>query len=235
MIIFIAIIVGAAIAVAFAIITMHRESRKAQQIAEQKRREAAEKLQKVKEEIIKNISSDFQSMSGWRDWDSPIHRISGQLDRIERAAREDMEVLAYDPDYSLAKINGSSGEIYLTSCRRCSCPDYRERRLPCKHMYLLCMTLNGDESKCIADNEHKRFEGLTFALAGKFYRSSSDSDGFRAKVNSLGAVWNDSVNRDCSALVCGTNPSPRKIELAQYYDMEVFEAEDIDNIFSARN
>ena len=234
MIIFIPVIIGIVIAAAF-IVTLHREQRRAQRQAEQKRLETAEKLRKAKEEVINNISSDFQSMPGWRDWDSSIHRTDGQLDRIKRAASEDMAVLAYDPDYSLAKVKGSSGEIYLTSCRRCSCPDYRERRLPCKHMYFLCMKKKKKSSKLIVDSIHKRLYGLTIALAGKFPGSSNGPDGFRAKLNSLGAIWRESVNRDCSALVCGTNPSPRKIELAQYYDMEVFEAEDIDNIFSARN
>lgn len=67
----------------------------------------------------------------------------------------------------LAKVQEKT-TVYLTSCKRCGCPDYRKRRLPCKHMYALAMELDGDMNKCILDNQHPPLYGLTLALAGTF-------------------------------------------------------------------
>ena len=114
------IIIGAVFAASFAIITLRRKQYRARQKDVQIREDAAEKIRKSTEEILNNISSDFQSMPSWMDWDESVHRVGGQLDRIKRAACEDMSVLAYDPHYSMAKVAGNSGDIYLTSGKRCS-------------------------------------------------------------------------------------------------------------------
>lgn len=120
---------------------------------------------------IHKISEAFLAMPGWDIWDISIHKAPGQYERMERAAMSrKISILNYDPQYQLAKVQGKTA-IYLTSCKRCSCPDYRKRRLPCKHMYALAMDLDGDVDKCIFDSEHPPLYGLTLALAGHLPKS----------------------------------------------------------------
>ena len=67
----------------------------------------------------------FQNMPGWDEWDESIHRADGQYDRMVQ------------------------GDLYTTSCKECDCPDFQRRHLPCKHMYYLAMTLDGNVSQDI--------------------------------------------------------------------------------------
>ncbi len=104
----------------------------------------------IKETIIDKISNDFSLMPDWDIWDKSIHQAPGQIDRLERAIKENIKVLVYDPKYRNAKVCGSTENIYLVSAKSCSCMDFRKRHLPCKHMYALAIELDGDIDKEIA-------------------------------------------------------------------------------------
>lgn len=182
---------------------------------------------------VHEMSEDFLAMPGWDIWDSSIHEAPGQYERMGRAAMDkEISILSYDPKYRLAKAQGKAA-VYLTSCKRCSCPDYRKRRLPCKHMYALAMELNGNVDKFIFDPEHPPLYGLTLALAGHLPKSSHGVGGIRAEITDRGGVWVDSIEFDSSAVVMGTDPSAARVSHAEGLDMEVLSPESIETIFTA--
>ena len=184
--------------------------------------------------ILHCLSEDFAAMPGWDIWDSSIHEASGQFERAERAATDkEISVLCYDSKYRLAKVQGKTA-VYLTSYQRCSCPDYRKRRLPCKHMYALAMELDGDIEKEILDTEHAPLYGLTLALAGHLPKSSNVKGGIRAEITDRRGMWSERIELDSSAVVMGTNPSQARQSRATGFDMEVLSPEIIADIFTSK-
>lgn len=181
--------------------------------------------------IIHTIDMDFQSMDGWCEWDSSIHEQAGQYDRLHRGVTEKLNVIAYDSIHRIAKVSGSTGRTYITSYRQCSCPDFRARLLPCKHMYSLCVALEGNPQKSIPDSAPLPLYGLRIALAGRF-GSKDDPNGVRAQINRMGGVWANSINQDTSLLVCGKEPSASKILAAQNYGIHVIDVQELDSLFA---
>ena len=97
---------------------------------------------------IHQMSKLFSSMPGWDTWDKSIHEVDGQYARMEKAALKDMTVISYRPQQTAAVVQGESGS-YNVSCDGCSCQDFQYRHLPCKHMYLLAMELDGNADQTI--------------------------------------------------------------------------------------
>lgn len=185
----------------------------------------------IQEYTIYKISQDFLAMPGWDIWDISVHQTDGQYERLGRATvGSKITVLCYDPRYRLAKMQGSTG-IYLTSSKRCSCPDYKKRRLPCKHMYALAIELDGNVEKCIPCSEYGPLFGLTFALAGRFPNGRNSEGGIRAKISEMGGTWRDTVSYDCAALITGQSPSEAKVNSAESYDLEILPSDCIDDLF----
>lgn len=75
----------------------------------------------------------------WQRWES-VHGQTDQLRRIERSATE---IFNYEIDTigGRAVFIGGSGK-YKTNLLKCTCPDFKKRKLPCKHMYKLAMDLD---------------------------------------------------------------------------------------------
>lgn len=188
----------------------------------------------IKKYTIHIISDDFAAMPGWNIWDSSIHEAPGQFERMERALNKKIDILSYDPKYQLAKIRGNTG-IYLTSCKRCSCPDYHNRHLPCKHMYALAIELGGNVEKYIIDSENKPLYGLKIALAGKFTGRKDDPNGIRSKINMRGGVWEDSISLSTPILVCGDAPSEIKVSFAKNNNIDILSEEAILTIFGSKH
>ncbi len=189
----------------------------------------------VRNYAIHSISQDFVSMPGWDMWDTSIHEAPGQYERLKRStASTAIIVLAYDPQYKLAKIQGKTA-VYLTSCQRCSCPDYRKRHLPCKHMYALAIELDGDIDKQITDPKCKRLEGFAFALGGHFKKGHDKTESIRDKIYKEGGQWSDSISHDSTALVTGASPSAAKMNFAKELDIEILTEETLDQLFTQRS
>lgn len=188
----------------------------------------------VRKFTVNKIGEQFSSMPGWDVWDISIHEAQGQYERMERAATDsDIKVLSYDPKYQLAKVQGKSA-VYLTGCKRCSCPDYRKRHLPCKHMYALAMELDGDVDKCILDDKHPPLYGLTLALAGHLPKSNKGVGGIRAEITNRGGIWVEHIEVDVSAVVMGVDPSVTRVSRAEGFDMEILSPLSINDMFSAK-
>lgn len=188
----------------------------------------------IKKYTIHKMSEDFLAMQGWDIWDVSIHEAPGQYERMERATIDgEISILSYDPQYRLAKVQGKTA-VYLTSCKRCSCPDYRKRRLPCKHMYALAMELDGDVRKEVLDTEHAPLYGLTLALAGHLPKSSNGKGGIRTEITDRRGVWSEKIEIDSSAVVMGSNPSAARQSRAEGFDIEILSPESILDLFTAK-
>lgn len=60
-------------------------------------------------------------------------------EKIASAADERIEIL---PSTHLCfEIRGASGAVYRTTLNDCTCPDFRHRHQPCKHMYRIALEL----------------------------------------------------------------------------------------------
>jgi len=105
------------------------------------RQNLSRQFKKIKQEILNKIMHDF-NVPNWNMWDKSTHFIDGQYERLQRAVTESIEVISYDDDNISATIKGSTGNTYSTNYSACSCPDFQLRKLPCKHMYLLCIWMH---------------------------------------------------------------------------------------------
>lgn len=185
----------------------------------------------LKKYSLHQIDADFQAMEGWREWDASIHEQPGQYKRLQRGIQEKMRVVVYDGRQHIAKVSGSTGRMYIASFRQCSCPDFRARNLPCKHMYNLCVRLEGHPDTSIGFPTQKPFFGLQFALAGRF-GSKNDPNGIRARINNRGGTWTDTISKDTTFLVCGTSPSKAKVQVAQNYGVPIMTESEFDALFA---
>ena len=84
-------------------------------------------------------------------WDPSVHAAPGQYARFGRAAArplsvfskggERTKVLDCDAKAGAVKVQGRLDRVYTVSLDRCTCPDFQERGLPCKHIYALAAFL----------------------------------------------------------------------------------------------
>ncbi len=77
----------------------------------------------------------------WSDWENSIHESEAQISRQGRA-------MTYPFDFSIKRKNqtakfSSTSDLpyYNTSLSSCTCGDFEERQLPCKHIYRLAVEL----------------------------------------------------------------------------------------------
>lgn len=174
------------------------------------------------------LATQISSMDDWREWSADIHTQPEQLTRIRRALDENIRVMAYDPRYRLAKIRGTSGRNYLAGPRCCNCPDFRERHLPCKHMYKLALFLNGDTSKQLTDTAHAPLYALYIVLAGRFPNSALD---IKQCINAGHGVFQTDITTDSGILICGAQPSQNKLLYFKRHNLPILQPADIDKLF----
>lgn len=84
-------------------------------------------------------------------WDPSIHAAPGQLARFGRAVSRPlsrsskggacMKIQNFDGPGGVALVQDRSDLSYSVSLDRCTCPDFQERGLPCKHIYALAAFL----------------------------------------------------------------------------------------------
>ena len=77
----------------------------------------------------------------WNKWEH-VHHSNKQQDRIGRAASGDVTPKKICTKSRCATFVGSSQGAYRTTLASCSCPDFKKRKVPCKHMYYLAYELN---------------------------------------------------------------------------------------------
>lgn len=90
---------------------------------------------------MNKIIGRCQFFKEWPDWDDSIHESESQIARQGRA-------MTYPFSFRVSKKNktarfSSTSDLpyYDTSLQECTCYDFQERHLPCKHMYRLAAEL----------------------------------------------------------------------------------------------
>ena len=194
-------------------------------------------VENVNKQLIEMITSDFAKI-GWSKWSTDVHEKNGQLKRLEKATLygSSIRLLQYNPLRGIAKIRGDSGNIYLTSGERCSCLDYRDRQLPCKHMYKLSVLLADNEAQPKLDTTSKGayaqdnvFGGLDFIIVG---RNQTPVKKFIAEHS--GKFGSSNVNK-ASALVLATDTMTGTRIDAESRDVEILTFEQLQNLFDIFN
>ena len=123
---------------------------------------------------LQQVCDQFAAL-GWDLWDSSIHYAQGQADRVKRGRTEGIVLIWYNQRTGYAKVKNARGRYYLVSRAGCSCPDFRDRGLPCKHMYFLAFCLPDFGDKLVPDLVQKPPAGseslllydLQFCLCGR--------------------------------------------------------------------
>ena len=77
------------------------------------------------------------SQLDWEKWPTSTHYKKGQYTRFHHAIEENIQIL--NRRYP-TQIQGTTGNIYTTTFMTCSCPDFKKRNLPCKHIYKLALS-----------------------------------------------------------------------------------------------
>lgn len=78
----------------------------------------------------------------WRRW-SDVSGEGSEL-RKKRAIDGELTPIRIYPESKRAIFSGSEGGKYRTTLKKCSCPDFQKRNVPCKHMYYLARKCNID-------------------------------------------------------------------------------------------
>lgn len=74
----------------------------------------------------------------WSKW-AGVPPSEAQIRRLERGIECGFTPRKVDLDAKYAVIVGSGQKAYKTTLTKCTCPDFQERKLPCKHMYYLAI------------------------------------------------------------------------------------------------
>jgi hypothetical protein len=104
---------------------------------------------------LRNLQRDS---SQWGGWNFKLHVASVQKDRQYRAYGLAEENQAIDTLARRGVIHG-----YQTALEHCSCPDFEERILPCKHIYCLALLLGMQLALSYEDylKQRKSFDEVT--------------------------------------------------------------------------
>lgn len=175
--------------------------------------------------LVQAVIDDFAAL-GWNKWDSSIHGQPEQYKRITRGndPHSSFRIYEYSSASGHAKVTGSTGSMYLVSGNGCSCRDFHDRNLPCKHMYYLAsrLTLPGYHDIKGSNDFLYRF---TFAIAG----------GSQAKIKDYikqhkGKVV-ERIDIDTTALIVNTSKTTQKVIDAQLEHVEVMTFDDLKALF----
>ena len=103
--------------------------------AAKEEKERQQETIQAKTAIYRKFAEDFAKV-GWPAWGYVTHLPPEQRSRMEKGIySKRMKLLNYDPEMHTACVLGEHGETYDIDVSGCSCPDFRKRGLPCKHMY----------------------------------------------------------------------------------------------------
>ncbi|MEA4933105.1 MAG: DUF4236 domain-containing protein [Lawsonibacter sp.] len=79
----------------------------------------------------------------WARWGG-CHDQYPQQERMKRAAGGELTLDVFSPETKCATFIGGNGGRYKTTLIGCTCPDFEDRGLPCKHVYWLAQQLGLD-------------------------------------------------------------------------------------------
>lgn len=82
-------------------------------------------------------------------WDESVHNMPDQQKRRESAKSQDMQILSLNVKAKSGNIKSRSGSVYQVTTEDCTCTDFKMRKLPCKHMYMLDLALEKELLKAL--------------------------------------------------------------------------------------
>jgi len=114
-------------------------------LMESKHRDLKERMSEMTPEERKHTEVErlhkFETDSSqWGEWNERVHKSKDQINRQHRAYDLSLEMRGNRE----AMADAANGVIhgYTVRFSNCSCPDFEERRLPCKHIYADAMMNN---------------------------------------------------------------------------------------------
>lgn len=166
--------------------------------------------------IAEMMCEDFKKI-GWINWNPEIHAMPEQLDRIERASgrTSGISLWHYSPNTTAGIVKGRSGKVYFTCGNGCSCPDFRKRGLPCKHMYFIAINhdfyndVSTGNSFVPYDADDNILYGLNFCILGKNHEVVEEYIKKHAGTFGQNSWWN------ISAVVVNGDTQSQKLLSAQ--------------------
>lgn len=183
--------------------------------------------------IVQMISSDFAQI-GWSKWEGFAHEEPNQLDRLRRATLygDNIHIVQYNSLLGIAKIKGTSGNYYLTSGKRCSCPDYRNRLKPCKHMYKLAVFLTDEEMRMEKDISIKGSRSHDNVLGGlRFTIVGQGQTEIKEFIVDHSGIYGSFGWNETSAIVLASDIMTEKRAEAVARDVEILTFEQLQNLF----
>lgn len=76
----------------------------------------------------------------WHRWEQ-TDNLADQKSRMLRALANELTLNHMSKVFRTASYLGQTGDMYATTLNGCTCEDFLKRKLPCKHMYYLAITL----------------------------------------------------------------------------------------------
>ena len=107
--------------------------------------------EKKRREEIKFLQEKRKDPTQWGEWNFKIHLYNVQKKRQASAYDIKDESHSINMGYKSGVIHG-----YDTTLGTCTCPDYMERKLPCKHIYCLALLLG--EQLEITQSEYENYK-----------------------------------------------------------------------------
>lgn len=180
----------------------------------------AEVDNKFKELIIQ----EFEKY-GWTDWKPSVHSSPGQLDRLKRASdpNSNIKLIRYNPKSGFAKIRGTKGDYYLVNKNRCSCQDFRNRQLPCKHMYFLVINLEDLDTTNFDNNN--LLQGLCFSIVGR------NQTTVKRFIEENGGTYGNDFWAETSAVVLASDMMTQRLETAMQKNVQILTFDELKEIF----
>lgn len=80
-------------------------------------------------------------LTDWDDWNYDVHCDEAQIIRQGRSLHYPFTFIIDDETQSAKFSSSSDLPYYDTTLRSCTCYDFQERQLPCKHIYRLAVEL----------------------------------------------------------------------------------------------
>lgn len=145
------------------------EAEKQRVLELQRKREIEEqqKLSRFRKFFPLDLNND-QTASFLTIWDVKTHNNENQVRRQRRALCETIPIEINTRLRSATFVSHYSDKIYKTDTVNCTCPDFSDRKLPCKHMYRLFYELNhAPQNPGIFD--------ISYSILDKFGNLSNDA------------------------------------------------------------
>lgn len=165
-------------------------------------------------------------------WTASFIDQSEHNSRLERAynQRNDIKLVAYDPRYHVGKIRGASYEYYLTSAAFCTCEDFRRRKSPCKHMFVLAhnMVAMGEDT-FIEEDYEKGLHGIVGFLFGRF----RDKNAAMMNLRERGMISFENQTADTKVAIAGKTTAVKKIEQLTSAGIPIFTYADALQLFTS--